>query len=100
MRSEQELREILMSVKPAERQRTLAAMTDRTAWGWGLASVHTSGQVLDTWFPEPRLGPAAAETPPQQLIAAQVLDEDRGVQTETVLVEIELDKPPASTSDG
>ena len=70
-------------------------MTDtRSAWGWGLASVHVSGQVLDTWYPDPRLGPAAADTPPRQLVASQLTDSDRGVSTETVLVEIELDEPP------
>ena len=75
-------------------------MTDtRSAWGWGLASLHTSGQVLDTWFPDPRLGPAAADTPPRRLVAGQVDDVDRGVHTEIVLVEIDLDEPPASTSD-
>ncbi|HVK45455.1 MAG TPA: 2,3,4,5-tetrahydropyridine-2,6-dicarboxylate N-succinyltransferase [Micropruina sp.] len=71
----------------------------RSAWGWGLASVHVSGQVLDTWYPDPRLGPAAADTPPRQLVASQLTDSDRGVSTETVLVEIELDEPPANTPD-
>ena len=28
----------------------------RTAWGWGLATVHVDGEVLDTWFPNPKLG--------------------------------------------
>lgn len=75
-------------------------MTDtRSAWGWGLASVHTSGQVLDTWFPAPQLGPTAAEAPPKSLVAGQVDDDDRGVRTEVVLVEIELDQAPASTAD-
>lgn len=79
---------------------TLARMTDtRSAWGWGLAAVHTSGQVLDTWFPAPQLGPAAADPPPKHIVAGQVDDPDRGVHTEAVLVEIDLDAPPASTSD-
>jgi len=55
--------------------------------------------VLDTWYPDPRLGPAAADTPPRQLVASQLTDSDRGVSTETVLVEIELDEPPANTPD-
>ena len=29
---------------------------DRRAWGWGLATVHEDGDVLDTWYPEPQLG--------------------------------------------
>ena len=75
-------------------------MTDtRSAWGWGLASVHASGQVLDTWYPAPQLGLATADAPPKQIVAGQVGDPDRGVHTEAVLVEIELDEPPASTSD-
>ena len=75
-------------------------MTDtRSAWGWGLASVHSSGQVLDTWFPDPRLGGSPSAAPPKQLVAAQTNDEERGVRTETVLVEIDLDAAPAGTSD-
>jgi len=75
-------------------------MTDtRSAWGWGLASVHSSGQVLDTWFPDPQLGQAAADPPPKLLVAGQVTDEDRGVHTEPVLVEIDLDAAPANTAD-
>ena len=75
-------------------------MTDtRSAWGWGLATVHTSGQVLDTWFPAPQFGPAAADPPPKHIVAGQMDDDDRGVRTEVVLVEIELDQAPASTAD-
>jgi 2,3,4,5-tetrahydropyridine-2-carboxylate N-succinyltransferase len=75
-------------------------MTDtRSAWGWGLATVHTSGQVLDTWFPAPQFGPAAADPPPKHIVAGQVDDVDRGVHTEAVLVEIELDEAPASVPD-
>ena len=75
-------------------------MTDtRSAWGWGLASVHASGQVLDTWFPAPQLGTAAPGPAPQQLVAGQVEDPERRVHTEAVLVEIDLDQPPASTAD-
>ena len=36
----------------------------RSAWGWGLATVHESGQVLDTWFPRPQLGSADASSAP------------------------------------
>ncbi len=75
-------------------------MTDtRSAWGWGLASVHTSGQVLDTWFPDPQLGHASAGAPPKHLVAGQTTDQERGVLTETVLVEVDLDAPPADTPD-
>ncbi|WP_298131532.1 2,3,4,5-tetrahydropyridine-2,6-dicarboxylate N-succinyltransferase [Micropruina sp.] len=75
-------------------------MTDtRSAWGWGLASIHSSGQVLDTWFPDPQLGSPAGAAAPEQLTAAQSDDAERGVRTETVLVEIDLDAAPASTPD-
>nr|WP_300143925.1 2,3,4,5-tetrahydropyridine-2,6-dicarboxylate N-succinyltransferase [Propionicimonas sp.] len=71
----------------------------RPAHGWGLASVHESGQVLDTWFPAPALGDAADREPPQALVAAGQLDDERGVRTEPVLVEIDLDAPPADVPD-
>ena len=71
----------------------------RPAHGWGLASVHESGQVLDTWFPAPSLGSAVDREPPQALVAAGQLDDERGVHTEPVLVEIDLDSPPADVPD-
>jgi 2,3,4,5-tetrahydropyridine-2,6-dicarboxylate N-succinyltransferase len=71
----------------------------RAAWGWGLASIHASGQVLDTYFPSPRLGAADDSAAPPSLISAVVDDVAREVRTEIVLVEIDLDAPPADTSD-
>jgi 2,3,4,5-tetrahydropyridine-2-carboxylate N-succinyltransferase len=71
----------------------------RAAWGWGLASIHVSGQVLDTYFPSPRLGPADDSAAPPALISAVVDDEAREVRTEIVLVDIDLDAPPADTPD-
>jgi 2,3,4,5-tetrahydropyridine-2-carboxylate N-succinyltransferase len=71
----------------------------RPAHGWGLASVHASGQVLDTWFPAPALGAATDREPPQALVAAAQHDEERGVHGEPLLVEIDLDAPPADTPD-
>jgi 2,3,4,5-tetrahydropyridine-2-carboxylate N-succinyltransferase len=71
----------------------------RAAWGWGLASIHVSGQVLDTYFPSPRLGAADDSAAPPALISAVVDDEVREVRTEIVLVDIDLDAPPADTSD-
>ena len=71
----------------------------RPAWGWGLASIHSEGQVLDTYFPSPRLGIADDDAAPPALISAIVDDEVREVRTEIVLVEIDLDAAPASTSD-
>jgi 2,3,4,5-tetrahydropyridine-2-carboxylate N-succinyltransferase len=71
----------------------------RVAWGWGLASIHSSGEVLDTYFPSPRLGGADGSAAPVTLISAAVDDEAREVRTEIVHTEIDLDAPPASTSD-
>ena len=71
----------------------------RVAWGWGLASIHASDQVLDTYFPSPRLGVADDTAAPAALISAGVDDEAREVRTEVVLVEVDLDAPPADTSD-
>ena len=71
----------------------------RVAWGWGLASIHSSGQVLDTYFPSPRLGRADDSAAPVTLISAAVDDEAREVRTEVVHTEIDLDAPPVSTSD-
>jgi 2,3,4,5-tetrahydropyridine-2,6-dicarboxylate N-succinyltransferase len=71
----------------------------RVAWGWGLASIHASDQVLDTYFPSPRLGIADDSAAPPVLVSAVVDDEAREVRTEIVMVEIDLDAPPAGTSD-
>jgi 2,3,4,5-tetrahydropyridine-2-carboxylate N-succinyltransferase len=72
----------------------------RTAWGWGLATVHTGGTVLDTWFPTPALGEPPAEAgPPVELAAAAGTDPEREVRTEVVRVVVDLESPPAGTSD-
>ena len=71
----------------------------RLAWGWGLASIHSSDQVLDTYFPSPRLGRADGSAAPVTLISAAIDDEAREVRTEVVHTEIDLDAPPATTSD-
>ena len=71
----------------------------RAAWGWGLGSIHASGQVLDTYFPSPRLGGSDGSAAPVTFISAAVDDEAREVHTEVVHTEIDLDAPPATTSD-
>jgi len=79
---------------------TAAAVAPRrAAWGWGLASIHAEGQMLDTYFPSPRLGIADDSAAPPALISAIVDDEVREVRTEIVLVTIDLDAAPAGTSD-
>lgn len=71
----------------------------RTAWAWGLATVHTTGAVLDAWFPEPRLGSDITDEAPSMLVEAQYADEIRQVETKVVRVEIDLDAEPDSVED-
>ncbi|MHA6524198.1 2,3,4,5-tetrahydropyridine-2,6-dicarboxylate N-succinyltransferase [Tessaracoccus sp. G1721] len=71
----------------------------RTAWAWGLATVHTTGAVLDTWYPEPRLGSDVTDEPPSLLVEAQQVDEIRQVESKVVRVEIDLDEAPESVED-
>ena len=73
----------------------------RTAWGWGLATVHDSGDVLDTWFPAPVLGdPDGSEAPANLIKAAETgLDSIRQVHHEVVRTVIDLDEAPAGVSD-
>ncbi|AQP47833.1 2,3,4,5-tetrahydropyridine-2,6-dicarboxylate N-succinyltransferase [Tessaracoccus aquimaris] len=71
----------------------------RTAWAWGLATVHTTGAVLDAWYPEPRLGNEISDEPPSMLVEAQYVDEIRQVETKVVRVEIDLDADPEGVED-
>jgi 2,3,4,5-tetrahydropyridine-2-carboxylate N-succinyltransferase len=76
----------------------------RNAWGFGLATVvEASGQVLDTWFPAPALGTAPGDTAPDPDLAALAgvsgTAKARGVRTEILLVQIDLDAAPATTAD-
>ena len=75
-------------------------MTDRTAWGFGLATVAHDGTVLDVWYPAPALGPAPADdAAPADLASAAGEDRVRGVRTVLVRTEIDLDAAPADTAD-
>ena len=76
--------------------------TERSAWGYGLASVTEAGTVLDTWFPSPALGQPEQESPygaPADLVAAAKEDPRRGIRAQVVHVVIDLDSPPADPSD-
>src|SRR5665811_2450835 len=76
--------------------------SERSAWGYGLATVTLDGQVLDTWFPAPAMGPADAEDPygaPAELAAAAKEDPRRGVRAQVVHVVIDLDAAPANVPD-
>lgn len=70
------------------------------AWGWGLRSVHSSGQVLDTWYPEPMIGePEPDARPPKSLRAHRIHSVTRRINTEIVRTVIDLDEAPVTTED-
>jgi 2,3,4,5-tetrahydropyridine-2-carboxylate N-succinyltransferase len=75
----------------------------RPAWGWGLATVHSSGTVLDTYYPEPALGLPSHPGAPEELAMAAAGtssgDPLRAVHSDLVRTVIDLDEPPASTPD-
>ncbi|GAA0961215.1 2,3,4,5-tetrahydropyridine-2,6-dicarboxylate N-succinyltransferase [Kribbella koreensis] len=70
------------------------------AWGFGLATVTTSGNVLDVWYPAPELGeaPEGAKAP-AELIAAEGNDDLRQVRRTVVKTAITLDQAPADVAD-
>jgi 2,3,4,5-tetrahydropyridine-2-carboxylate N-succinyltransferase len=78
-------------------------MTDeRAAWGYGLATETMDGQALDTWFPEPALGPADDDNPygpPADLVSLDKEDPRRGVRMRVTHVAVDLDAPPADVPD-
>lgn len=75
-------------------------MTDRTAWGHGLATLTDDGTTLDVWYPAPALGaPPADAAVPDDLGAAERADPARGVRVRVVTTVVDLDAPPADTAD-
>ncbi|MBC7725889.1 MAG: 2,3,4,5-tetrahydropyridine-2,6-dicarboxylate N-succinyltransferase [Burkholderiaceae bacterium] len=78
-------------------------MTERWAWGYGLATISGDDTVLDTWFPSPALGrfPAGQDRhiAPAEFEALIGSDDRRNVRIDFVAVEIDLEAPPASTED-
>ncbi|WP_457100243.1 2,3,4,5-tetrahydropyridine-2,6-dicarboxylate N-succinyltransferase [Microbacterium sp. P5_E9] len=75
----------------------------RWVWGIGLATTAADGTILDTWFPEPKIGkiPLGLDPsmPPEDLERLAVADARRAVSVDVVTIEIDLDAPPASTPD-
>jgi 2,3,4,5-tetrahydropyridine-2-carboxylate N-succinyltransferase len=71
----------------------------RLAWGHGLATVAVDGTVLDTWYPSPALGATDGSGLPVELRPLAGPDERRAVTVEPVTVQVDLDAPPAGTSD-
>ena len=70
----------------------------RTAWAQGLATLDADGQVLDTWYPQPRLGEPDGSTV-EGLEKLAGADEVRGVRREVVERVVDLDAAPADASD-
>ena len=70
----------------------------RTAHGYGLATIAADGTVLDTWYPEPALGAATPGHSAPASLAPHV-DDQRGVRSEVVFTEVDLDAAPATASD-
>ena len=73
-------------------------MSSRTAYGFGIATTTTAGEVLDTWFGSLGLGSLASQSVPN---FSDWLGSDsiRGVERTAVALEIDLDAAPASVSD-
>ena len=75
----------------------------RSAWGYGLATQTDAGAVLDTWYPAPQLGEAAAETAPDavrdQLAGLASADPRRATRQVVVRTVIDLDAAPADVPD-
>ncbi len=74
--------------------------SERSAWGFGLATTTDDGTVLDTWYPQPALGARPADAAvPEELQALVGADELRRVRQVVVDVEVDLDAAPADPSD-
>jgi 2,3,4,5-tetrahydropyridine-2-carboxylate N-succinyltransferase len=62
-----------------------------------------AGQVLDTWYPAPELGAAPRDAGaygiPSELTSLEAADPRRGVRTQVVRVEIDLDRAPETVPD-
>ena len=82
---------------------SLSESTASQAWGYGLATIAGDGTVLDTWYPAPLLGAIPPERDrwivPTELEESAGPDARRNVRLEAVTVQIDLQAPPAGTSD-
>jgi 2,3,4,5-tetrahydropyridine-2-carboxylate N-succinyltransferase len=73
------------------------------AWGHGLATKDSSQNILDVWFPDPKLGPAPKTDElwvvPKDLDALVGSDPRRAIETQVVRTEIDLTGAVSSTED-
>ena len=93
----------MVTALPPEHLSDPSAPAATHAWGYGLATIAGDGTVLDTWFPAPTLGALPRDRDrwivPTELEEAAGPDARRNVRLEAVTVEIDLQAPPAGTSD-
>lgn len=68
------------------------------ASGHGIATITSSGVLLDAWFPNPTLAPLTGEPSPE-LAALVGFDEIRDVKRELISVEIDTEIPPKDGAD-
>ena len=74
----------------------------RTAWGWGLASVDAAGNTLDVWYPELKLGEAPEEVSRPNHGFGNLAHEGtdaRGVRRIPVFTISKLDEPIENAAD-
>jgi 2,3,4,5-tetrahydropyridine-2-carboxylate N-succinyltransferase len=80
-----------------------APTTDgRPAWGFGLATRDSRGDLLDVWFPDPQLGSAPVEDYHAPASLAALEGHDPVCETSRVVLHVtiaDLDSPPADRSD-
>jgi len=70
----------------------------RSAYGYGIATTTTSGDVLDTWFHTLGLGALSTVAAPD-LSEFEGSDAIRGVTKKSLAIEIDLDVAPSSVPD-
>lgn len=68
------------------------------ASGHGIATITSSGVLLDAWFPNPTLAPLSGHPSPE-LVALAGFDEIREVKRELISVEIDTALPPKDGKD-
>jgi len=77
----------------------MSPLVTDAANGNGLATVTSTGTVLDVWYPLPALGAGRQQQP--DLSTAERIDEIRGVQLRAISTAIgSLADPPVDTADG
>lgn len=86
-----------------ERSAAMPPAQPRVASAHGVATYHSSGALLDAWFPVPSLSPlsddAAAAQVRASLAALESTDDDRATERRVISVQSLLDQAPVSAED-